>query len=621
LAIRGPENSAQPSSVEGRIGSDNDPGEEIDSRQEPRRSVRDTRKPSRFTYRTLGVPEGDDQPPNMHEANLVNRIAFAASLEPETLADAMRGPDKDQWIQAVKKELDSLRKHGTYKVVPLPSGRKPVKCKWVLKVKDLQDGSLKYKARLVAKGFSQKEGIDYTETYAPVIKYKSLRTLLAVANERNMEIHQMDVTTAFLNGDLEEEIYMEPPEGQEGNKPGMVWKLERSLYGLKQSPRCWNTTIHNFLVNQGFTRNITDYATYSKGLGRDQVILALYVDDLLILSEDLNQVLKIKSALASRFEMVDFGEVKTVLGMRITRDRSKGVLCIDQRKYAQGVLDKFSMGSCKPVNLPMAVDTQLVKAQGSFTELERESMASVPYRSAVGSLMYLMVSTRPDLAAAIGVVSRFLEHPGRPHWEAVKRILRYVQHTLDYGLVYKRQGSLESVGFTDADFAGCLDSRKSTTGWVFMLGGAAISWSSKRQSSVALSTCEAEYMAAAQAAMEAAWHKNIMEELGMSQEAPIWIGCDAQAALQLLKNPVYHDRTKHIAVKVHFVRQLMEAGVVDFQYISTEKQVADALTKAVPKAKLEFCRGKMGVKSVTPFQEDLTQINFGEYLSEEEDLC
>jgi len=506
-------------------------------------------------------------------------------------------------------------------VVPLPRGRKPVKCKWVLKVKELQDGGPKYKARLVAKGFSQKEGIDYKETYAPVIKYKSLRTLLAVANERDMEIHQMDVTTAFLNGDLEEEIFMQPPEGQEDCKPGMVWRLERSLYGLKQSPRCWNATIHNFLVDQGFTRSITDYATYSKGKGRDQVILALYVDDLLILSEDLNQVLRVKSALASRFEMVDFGEVKTVLGMQITRNRAQGVLCIDQKKYAQAVLDKFSMGNSKPLNLPMAVDSQLMKSQGAFNEWEKKSMASVPYRSAVGSLMYLMVSTRPDLASAIGVVSRFLENPGRPHWEAVKRVMRYLQHTLDMGLVFRRQGSLEAVGFTDADFAGCLDTRKSTSGWVFLLGGAAIYWSSKRQSSVALSTCEAEYMAAAQAAMEAVWHRNFMEELGMGLRTPTWIGCDAQAALQLLKNPVYHDRTKHIAVKVHFVRQLMEAGQVDFQYIPTEKQVADALTKAVPRTKLEFCRDRMGIQSVEQFKGAELGANLVEDFSEEEDLC
>jgi len=624
LTLRAPEDTHLPESAEAGIESDQDVEDEYDSRPPPRRSVRDTRKPSRFTYRVLGIPEDGDKKEEEPVVNLAESMAFAANLEPETLAEALRGPDRNHWLEAVQKELDSLRKHGTYRVVPLPKGRKPVKCKWVLKIKDLQGGGLKYKARLVAKGFSQKEGIDYKETYAPVIKYKSLRTLLAVANERDMEIHQMDVTTAFLNGDLEEEIYMQPPEGQEDCKPGMVWKLERSLYGLKQSPRCWNTTIHNFLTDQGFTRSLTDYATYTRGARKDQVILALYVDDLLIMGEDLNQVLQVKSALSSRFEMVDFGEVKTVLGMRITRNRTIGVLAVDQKKYAQGVLEKFSMASCKPLNLPMSGDNQLVKAQGAFTEWEKQSMASVPYRSAVGSLMYLMVSTRPDLAAAIGVVSRFLENPGRPHWEAVKRILRYVQHTLDMGLVFKRQGSLEAVGFTDADFAGCLDTRKSTTGWVFLMGGAAISWSSKRQSSVALSTCEAEYMAAAQAAMEAVWHRSFMAELGMGLKTPTWIGCDAQAALQLLKNPVYHDRTKHIAVKVHFVRELMESGQVDFQYLQTEKQVADALTKAVPRLKLEFCRSRMGVLPLVQYFKTVQEANFGRAVSEdedEEDLC
>ena len=271
----------------------------------------------------------------------------------------------------------------------------------------------------MAKGYSQTEGVDFKETFAPVVKYKSLRLLLAVANERDMHVHQMDVTTAYLNGDLEEEIYMKSPSGE-------LWRLQRSLYGLKQAPRCWNKKIHDFLEGEGFKRHISDYATYSKGEGRNQTILTLYVDDLLILSENPADVVQIKDALSSRFEMVDFGEVNMILGMRVLRDREKGILTIDQEQYAQEVLKRFGMENCKPVSTPLPTDAKMVLSQGATSEEERREMEAVPYRQAIGSLMYLMVSTRPDIAAAVGILSRFMENPGRIHWEGVKRVLRYV---------------------------------------------------------------------------------------------------------------------------------------------------------------------------------------------------
>ena len=373
---------------------------------------------------------------------------------------------------------------------------------------------------------------------------------------------------------------MVPPEGlQHQGSEGKVWKLERSLYGLKQAPRCWNKKIHEYLVSQGFVRTISDYATYSRGKGFKQVILALYVDDLLILSEDINEVLKVKAALAQTFEMVDFGEVSVVLGMRITRDRERGVLCIDQEKYAEEVLRRFGMENCKPISIPLPTDQKLVKAQGAFTEEERRSMEATPYRQVVGSLMYLMVSTRPDLAAALGVLARFMQDPGRIHWEAAKRVLRYVQQTKRLGLQFKRQKSTEIVGFCDSDWGGDLDTRRSTTGYVFLLGGGAFSWCSKRQGGSALSSCEAEYTAAAQAAMEVAWQRSFLEELGLGKREPIVIGCDSQSALNLIDNPVYHERSKHIGIKFHYVREQVLKGEVEFVYVPTKFLVADDLTK------------------------------------------
>jgi hypothetical protein len=573
-------------------GSESDASKEIPAR---RTSERVRNKPKMLVYKKLGVPTIEDLGGEESHANHAC-CNFAVSVEPQSYDEALRSMERDKWLQAIEAELESLRKNNTYTLGQLPSGRKAVKCKWIFKVKRKFDGSVRYKARLVAKGFTQQHGVDYKETFAPVVKYKSLRMILAMANERSMVCHQMDVTTAFLNGDIDREIWLIPPEGQlKPQQEGMAWKLNKSLYGLKQAPRCWNQKIHQFLVGIGFKRNVSDYATYTRGEGFNQVILALYVDDMLILSESMNEVLRTKSALSTNFEMVDLGEVNQVLGMRVRRDLQNGWLSIDQEHYAEEVLKRFGMEDCKPLDNPLAENQKLVEGQGAFTEEEKKSMASVPYRSAIGSLMYLMVSTRPDLVATLGILSRFMENLGRTHWEAVKRVLRYVQRTKSYGLLYKRSGNLEVVGFCDSNWGGCLDTRRSTSGYVFLMSGGAISWCSKRQKSTAQSSCEAEYVAAAQAAMEVASQRAFMEELGVRWETAVAIGCDSESAIKLVEDPVYHERSKHIDIKVHYIREQIQQGVVDLVYVPTAYQVADALTKAVPRRTLEFCRGKMGV--------------------------
>ena len=221
--------------------------------------------------------------------------------------------------------------------------------------------------------------------------------------------------------------------------------------------------------------------------------------------------------------------------------------------------------------------------------------------------MYLMVSTRPDIAAAVGILSRFMENPGRIHWEGVKRVLRYVQGTKDFCLRYESQGSLTITGFCDSDWAGCLDTRKSTGGYVFLLGKGAISWSSKRQKSTSLSSCEAEYVTAAHAAMEVSWLRNFLGELHLEPSGPIMVGCDSQSAMNLIDNPVYHERSKHIQLKMHYIREQVSASEVEFSYVATNVQVADCLTKAVPGEKVRFCRGEMGVKELKTFSQNIKQ--------------
>ena len=587
-----------------------------------RRGTRNRQQPQRLAYEKLGIPTAQVAEEEPAEAS--HACCFhAVNTEPQDYRQAMASGENALWKEAISAELNSLKKNDTYRYVELPRGKKALKNKWVFKVKTKLDGSKKYKARLVIKGFLQKEGVDYSETFAPVVKYKSLRLLLGIANQRNMEVHQMDVTTAFLYGDLDEEIYMAPPEGiiVEKENTGKVWKLERSLYGLKQAPRCWNKKIHQFLESLGFRRNISDYATYSRGLGADQVILALYVDDLLIMSENLQEVLKVKAALSKQFEMVDFGEVSIVLGMRVTRDRRAGTLQIDQETYAGEILARFNMQECKPVSTPLTTDQKLSKKQGAFTEQEKRSMEVVPYRQVVGSLMYLMVCTRPDIASAVGILARYMQDPGKTHWEAAKRVLRYVQHTKKLGLHYGRRPSLEVVGFCDSDWGGDPDEKKSTTGYVFLVGGGAFSWCSKRQGAVSLSSCEAEYYASSQAAMEVAWQRSFLEEIGMQVQEAIIVGSDSQSALNLIGNPVYHEKSKHIGIRFHYIREQVQQKLVEFVYVPTEFQVADSLTKAVPREKLEYCRKKMGVSEISNARKAIPRKKMEEFPEEEEDFC
>ena len=522
---------------------------------------------------------------------------MAVGEEPATMKLALKSEEREEWEAALKEEHRSIERAKTYELVDRPKDRKVLRSKYVLKVKRNQDGTVnKYKVRLVILGNMQVEGRDYSETFAPVMKYQSLRTILALACEEGMHVHQMDVKTAFLNGDLEEEVYMEQPDHLEKKNPKQkVWKLKKALYGLKQAPRAWNKRLHEFLEAQGFTRSLYDTAIYVRGEKEERVILSVYVDDLLIVSKNLESVEAVKNQLKREFEMVDFGEASSILGIQITRNMEEGWLELDQRRYIGVILDRFGMGDCKGVVTPLEANVKYSKAQEATTEEELKEMEGVPYREAIGSLMYLMVSTRPDIASSIQVFSKYMQNPGREHWQGVKRVLRYLKTTVGLCLRYEREGSTQVEGFCDSDYAGDLDTMRSTAGYIFLLAGGAISWSSKRQSTVALSSTEAEYMAATHASKEALWLKRFVSELGWEQQT-VQVFCDNQSALKLMKNPTYHARTKHISVQFHFVRELIEAGELEFKFIGTDFQVADFLTKGLAREKLEGFRKDVGLK-------------------------
>ena len=514
---------------------------------------------------------------------------------PTTFNEAVQSSEQKKWRIAMDEEMQSLQKNQTWKLASLPKGKKAIGCKWVYAMKDgfPDKNNVRYKARLVAKGYAQTEGVDYNEVFFPVVKHSSIRILLALVAQLDLELVQMDVKTAFLHGDLEEEIYMNQPDGfKVAGKEKMVCKLEKSLYGLKQSPRQWYKRFDKFMIGQKYTRSKYDHCVYLRKLQDGSFIyLLLYVDDMLIASRSHTEIEKLKTQLNREFEMKDLGEAKKILGMEISRDRKLGRLCLSQKEYLRKVLKRFGMNEkSKPVSTPLAPHFKLSALMSPKNDAEREYMSKVPYASAVGSLMYAMVCTRPDISQAVGVVSRYMHDPGKEHWQAVKWILRYILNTVDIGLVFQqdKQDGQCVVGYCDSDYAGDLDKRRSTTGYEFTFAKAPVSWKSTLQSTVALSTTEAEYMAVTEAVKEAIWLQGLLSELGMKQKH-IKVHCDSQSAIHLAKNQVYHARTKHIDVRYHFVREILEEGGVIIQKIRTTENPADMMTKVVTAVKFKHC--------------------------------
>ncbi|KAM2628105.1 hypothetical protein TB2_001483 [Malus domestica] len=432
-------------------------------------------------------------------------------------------------------EMNSLLKNKTWELAKLPKGKKAIGCKWVYAKKEYADekSNVRFKARLVSKGYAQKKGIDYNEIFSPVVKHSSIRIMLALVAQYDLELVQLDVKTAFLYGDLNEEIYMCQPDGYivKGNE-NLFCKLKKSLYGLKQSPRQWYLRFDKFMRGQNYSRSQYDHYVYFKKLQDGSFIyLLIYVDDMLIASKNVEEIEKLKKQMKNEFEMKDLGEAKKILGMEITRDRAKGLVSLNQRQYLEKLIRKFGVhDSTKPVNTPLTPHFKLSSLQCLKTDKEKLQIKSMPYANLVGSLMYAMVCSRPNIAHhAVGMVSRYMHNSGKEHWQTAKWILRYLHGTLDVGLCFEIGDSgigHFAVGYVDSDYAGDLDGRKSTTGYVFTMAKGPVCWRSILQSSVALSTTEAEYMAVAEAIKEAIWIHRLIRDLGVDQKQ-VEVHCDS----------------------------------------------------------------------------------------------
>lgn len=527
--------------------------------------------------------------PRVSMSMMACMAAFDIDNEPKNFDEAVKSQSKVEWQRAMEDEFDSLIKNKTWILVDKPEKQKVIDNKWVFKIKRNPNGSVvRYKARLVARGFNQQHGIDYEETFSPVVRFTSIRTMLSIAAKNRYTVKQFDVTTAFLYGDLEEEVYMKQPIGFSDNSD-RVCKLQKSLYGLKQSSRCWNIKFKTFIEEFGFVATESDPCVFISSKSDDIVILAIYVDDGLIMGNNERDIDAVIEHLQKKFEVKTM-ELGCFLGIEI-KQMNNGSIFIHQAAYAHKVLSKFEMNECKPVTVP-ADPNQVLH---NFNDSEQ---ASYPYRQLVGSLLYLAMATRPDIAFAISNVSRYLERPTTVHITAAKRILKYIKGTIDHGILYKNECDNKIIGYSDADYAGCLETRRSTTGFAFLIAGGVVSWCSKRQNSVSMSTTESEYVAASEAVMELTWLQRLVNELCYGQFRTAHFFMDNQSAEKLVKNPVFHKRTKHIDTRYHFIREKYKGGLFKLDYVGTEEQMADLFTKALPRKRFVFFRVKLGIVKI-----------------------
>lgn len=518
--------------------------------------------------------------------------AFVQEMEnikiPIKIEEALQNP---KWAEAMEVEMDALHKNETWSIVSLPPDKKPVGCKWIFTLKHRAGGKIdRYKARLVAKGYTQSYGIDYQETFAPVAKMNTVRVLLSLAANFNWPLKQFDVKNAFLHGELEEEVYMQLPPGFNGPQTsGKVCRLQKALYGLKQSPRAWFGRFTDAMKRIGYHQGNSDHTLFIKRKSGKVTLLIIYVDDMIITGDDTDEMKKLQEYLSTEFEMKDLGGLKYFLGIEVAR--TKTGIYLSQRKYILDLLSETGMLECKPTESPIVQNHRLsIHPEQVPTNKER-------YQRLVGRLIYLS-HTRPDIAYAVSVVSQFMHSPSEDHMAAVMRILSYLKGAPGKGLAFKRYGHMEVKGFTDADWAGNLTDRRSTSGYFTFVAGNLVTWRSKKQNVIARSSAEAEYRGMVHGICELLWLKILLSEIGYEPKEPMLLYCDNQAAREIENNPVQHDRTKHIEVDRHFIKEKLLMKIVDIPFVRSNSQLADMLTHAVSAEVLHKSLSKLGLEDI-----------------------
>ncbi|KAJ9537516.1 hypothetical protein OSB04_030249 [Centaurea solstitialis] len=551
----------------------------VDAEAEPEKqsSEEDQAEPKTRSTRTRQTPahlrdyvSGEGMSEDEAEQYLV---LFTCDKDPTGYYEAAK---REEWRRAMDLEIEAIIKNETWELETLPAGQKKIPVKW---------------ARLVVKGYSQRHGIDYDEVFAPVARWDTIRMLLALAACKSWEVFQLDVKSAFLHGDLKEMMYVEQPEGYiKAGEEHKAYRLKKALYGLKQAPRAWHSRIEEYFMRNGFKKCSHEHTLFVKnGKEGDFLLVSLYVDDLIFTGTNLSLCEEFKISMKQEFDMTDLGKMKFFLGVEIQQMNEGIFLC--QKKYAREIVTRFGMENCN------AVKNLIVPGTRMSLEEEGEEIGATQYKQLIGSLMYL-TNTRSDIMYVVCFLSRFMAKPKKAHLLAAKRVLRYINGTLELGLFYKKGSNEDLQAYTDSDFAGDMDSARSTSGYVFLMGEAAVAWSSRKQSVVTLSTTEAEYVAAAACACQCIWMKTILESFGQTQNKCSVVFCDNSSSIKLSKNPVFHGRTKHINVKFHFLRDLVKDGEIELVHCGSKDQIADIMTKPLKLDTYEQLRRMMGVQKV-----------------------
>ncbi|KAJ9556718.1 hypothetical protein OSB04_011332 [Centaurea solstitialis] len=516
--------------------------------------------------------------------NVCLYVNFISENEPKEIDDALRDP---AWVSAMQEELAEFIRNNVWLLVPRPRKRTIIGSKWIFRNKLDEIGTIiRNKARLVAQGYRQEEGIDYDETFAPVARLEAIRLFLAFAAHMNFKVYQMDIKNAFLNGKLNEEVYVAQPPGFVDPKfPDHVYKLNKALYGLKQAPRAWYDTLSTFLLSKGFVRGKIDSTLFLKKYPKHILLVQIYVDDIIFGSTNPKLCEKFELLMKSEYKMSMMGELTFFLGLQI-KQSEKGIF-INQGKYVHEMLKKFDLTSCTPMKTPMAPPLSLDK------DSKGKPVDVTLYRGMVGSLLYLTAS-RPDIMYSTCLCARYQAEPKESHLTAVKRIFRYLKRTPNLGLWYSKDSGFDLTAYSDSDFAGCKIDRNSTTGGCHLLGGKLVSWTSKKQNSVSTSTTEAEYVAAGICCAQVLWLRNQLQDYDI-QLSKIPIYCDNTSAIAIANNPVLHSKTKHIEVRYHFIRDHVMNGDIELHFVPTEYQLADLFTKPLDVTRFNMLISELGM--------------------------
>jgi len=514
-------------------------------------------------------------------------VAQLEADTPDTFKQAMAGPHANQWRAAAQKEYDTAVKMDTWKVMPrsdLPAGSNVITVKWVFKRKHDSAGQpTEFKARMTPHGYKQIEGIDFYETYAQVGMYKTLRVLLALTAHYDLELEQLDVPSAFLNAELDEDIYMELPEGF--TIPGKVVKLQKALYGLKQGPRCWWLLVSKFITGTlKYQRSVSDGCFFFRKSRTGKLMyLYLFVDDFqsAFHRDDASEWSELKQLLISEYSTKDLGVSVWMLGMRISRNRAERTITLDQETYITKALERFGMDEVKVVSTPEQVGAANAVAPNDALDKPADVKE---FMRIVGTLLYATTSTRLDIAHAVQKLSQKSQKPVIRDMIAAKRVLRYLSSNRATGLKYGSKSIGDALiieAFSDADWANDRGDRKSVSGWIVKFNGTPVAWSAKKQRTVALSTCEAELYALCEVPKEILWLQGLLRELKLDVQLPTVTHCDNQATVLISRNGIKGERTKHIDTKCNFVVDTIASGVIQSQWISTVSQQADLLTKSL----------------------------------------